>query len=287
MTGSDGMLGSDWIPLLRADGHRVTATTRTTMDVTNLGVVREMIGRQQPDLVIHTAAHTDCDLGEKEPDIPFKVNMVGTWNVALACGDVGAQLAYVSSCGIFDGQKTTPYNELDPPAPLTQHHKSKVEAERIVAAQLREHFIFRPGWLFGGRADHERNFVAKRHREATETDVIESANDRFGSPTYTVDFAKAAMNVIQSRAFGLYHIVNEGACSRYDYVRGCIDACGLQNQVVPVSSDRFPRIAPVPVSEALENRVLRLRGFPPMRNWHEAMQQYVDQRLLPELVSAK
>ena len=281
------MLGSDWIPVLRAAGHRVTATTRETMDVTDLDVVRQVIGRERPDLVIHTAAHTDCDQGEQEPDISYRVNFVGTWNVALACGDVGAALAYVSSCGIFDGQKTTAYNELDTPAPLTHHHKSKVLAEQLVTSQISEHYIFRPGWLFGGRAAHKKNFVAKRHREADGRPELESVHDRFGSPTYTLDFAKAAMRLIQARAFGLYHLANEGACSRYDYVRGCVEACGLTTKIVPVGSERYPRLAPVPVSEALENYFLRLRGFPAMRNWREALQEYVSQRLLPELAGAE
>jgi dTDP-4-dehydrorhamnose reductase len=281
------MLGSDWIPLLRAADHCVIATNRQTMDVTDLSRVREVVGREQPDLVIHTAAHTNCDQGEQQPDLPYKVNLVGTWNIALACGDVGSQLAYVSSCGIFDGQKSSPYTELDTPNPLTQHHKSKVLAEQIVSQQIREHYILRPGWLFGGRADHERNFVAKRHREALASDVLNSVSDRFGSPTYTVDFARAANRLIDARAFGLYHLGNQGACSRYDYVQGCLRALGRNNKLLPVDSEQFPRLAPVPVSEALENYFLRLRGFPPMRDWREAMNEYVSQRLLPELVSAK
>lgn len=286
VTGGDGMLGTDWIPLLRARGHDVIATNRTTMDVTDLAVVRQQIGSHRPNLVIHTAAHTNCDQGETHPEIPYKVNTIGTWNVALACAEFGAQMVYISSCGIFDGDKPTPYTEVDPPAPRTQHHKSKVLGEQIVANQVREHFIFRPGWLFGGRADHERNFVAKRHREASSKPVIESADDNLGSPTYTIDFAEMAMKVIELQAFGLYHIVNDGACSRYDYVRGCIDACGLSAQVVAVTSDHFPRSAPVPVSEALQNYFLTLRGLPPMRHWREAMDQYVNERLLPELVGA-
>lgn len=278
------MLGSDWTALLRAAGHAVTATTRDTMDITELSAVRGVVSSERPELVIHTAAHTDCDLGERQPEIPYKVNLIGTWNIALACADSGAALAYVSSCGIFDGRKSTPYTELDPPAPLTHHHRSKVEAERIVAAHLPRHYIFRPGWLFGGRASHQRNFVAKRQQEALQTPVLHSADDRIGSPTYTVDFARAANRVIESRAYGLYHIVNEGACSRYRYVQGCIEALGLPNDVLPVDSAHFPRTAQVPASEALETYYLLLRGFPPLRHWREAMQEYVEQRLLPELV---
>ena len=281
------MLGSDWVWLLSESGHDVTAANRDLLDVTNVEQVRAQIGRVKPDLVIHTAAHTDCDQGEREPDLPMQINTIGTWNVVLACGDVGATLAYVSSCGIFDGNKTSPYTELDVPAPLTHHHRSKVRAEEIVASQLREHFILRPGWLFGGSAGHKKNFVAKRHREAVGVSSLESVNDRFGSPTYTVDFARAAMTLIDSRVYGLYHLANEEPCSRFEYVKGCVGAFGLTTEVVPVSSDQFPRAAPVPVSEALDNYFLKLRGFEPMRSWRDAMDEYVNERLIPEMASAK
>lgn len=286
VTGADGMLGSDFCLYLRSAHHDVAATNRQTMDVTDADRVRRVIAEQRPDLVVHAAADSNADRGEIDPDTAFRVNAVGTWNVALACAEARAQLLYVSSCGVFDGKKKSAYTELDVAKPLTQHHRSKLEGERLVAAIVGEHFILRPGWLFGGGAAQQRNFVAQRYREALGKPSINSANDRFGSPTYTMDFARAAMTIVESQAFGLYHVANAGIASRFDYVSACIEALGLPAKVNPVSSDFFPRPAPSPVCEALDTYFMRLRGFPPLPAWRASITSYTHSRLLPELQSA-
>src|SRR5262249_43827860 len=146
-------------------GQEVVPAGRDVLDVTDLARVRQVLQEQRPDAVIHCAAHTNLDQGEREPDLCYRVNTVGTWNVALGCGAAAIPMVHVSSCGIFDGQKAAPYQELDAPNPITHHHRSKYEAEKIVTALVRQHLILRPGWLFGGRAGHRRNFVAQRYRE--------------------------------------------------------------------------------------------------------------------------
>lgn len=285
VTGADGMLGSDFCRVLTEEGHEVVRATRAIADVTNLSSVRAIVADARAALIIHTAAHTNADEGERQPDLAYRVNALGAWNVALAAAESGAQIVYVSSCGVFDGQQSTPYREIDSPAPVTQHHRSKLEGERLVRSVAREHFILRAGWLFGGERNHKRNFVAQRFREASGKERIHSAIDRFGSPTYTVDFARAAIRIISTQAFGTYHVVNDGVCSRYEYVEECVRALGLRTEVVPVTSESFPRSAPVPASEALEAYYMRLRGLPPMRPWREALREYVAERLLPELLS--
>lgn len=283
VTGADGMLGGDICLAFANAGYDVIRTNRMSLDVCDAESALRVIASERPDVVVHAAAHTDADAGEVSPDIPYRVNTIGTWNVALACARSGAQLVYISSCGVFDGTKTTPYTELDVPAPLTHHHRSKLEAERIAASLVHDHFILRPGWLFGGRGDHRKNFVAQRFREAAGKESIVSANDRFGSPTYTLDFANAALEIIASQAFGLYHVVNSAPATRFEYVTECVAALGLRTRVDPVTSDRFPRAAPVPRSEALDTYFMRLRGFKPMRPWREALTEYTRTRLLPEL----
>lgn len=283
VTGASGMLGSDVYRFLEGAGYHVIAASRERMDVTQLPAVQRCLSEHHPDLVFHAAAHTDLDQAEREPDITYRINTIGTWNVALACARNRAQLVYVSTCGVFDGRKAAPYTELDSPNPLTHYHRSKYQAERRVAELVPEHFILRPGWLFGGRASHRRNYVANRYREALNRSVIRSATDRFGSPTYTLDFAASALEIVRSQAFGLYHVANSGACSRYEYVRNCLAGLGLATPLEPVTSDYFPRSAPVPAWEALDSYFLRLRGLAAPRPWQEALAEYVRARLQPEL----
>jgi dTDP-4-dehydrorhamnose reductase len=284
VTGAEGMLGADLCAVLTQAGHTAVPASRTTLDVTDLRAARRTVAEHRPDVVFHAAADTDVDRAEQDPATADRVNVVGTWNVALACVETGAQLVYVSSGGVFDGLKAAPYIELDIPNPLTRYHRGKLAGERIVESHVREHFILRPGWLFGGRADHRKNFVAQRYREARGARQIRSAADRFGSPTYTVDFARAALALVRTQAFGLYHVANAGACSRFDYVSASVACCDLDTAVVPAGSDELPpRRATVPAWEALENYFMALRGLPPMRPWREALTDYTATRLLPEL----
>jgi dTDP-4-dehydrorhamnose reductase len=283
VTGSGGMLGSDACSVIRARGHEAIAAGRAMFDVTDSSAVHAAIARLRPDVVFHAAAHVDADEGERSPDLPYRVNTIGTTNVAVACAREQVRLAYVSSCGVFDGTKTTPYTELDAPNPLTQHHRSKWFGERVVTSLIAEHVILRPGWLFGGSAAHKKNFVARRFDEAAGKESIVSAADRFGSPTYTMDFAAAALNIIEGGHFGTFHVVNEGQASRFEYVSECIAALGLTTKVNSVSSESFPRSAPAPRSEALESFMMKEHELQPLRPWRDALHEYTKTRLLPEL----
>jgi dTDP-4-dehydrorhamnose reductase len=283
VTGSGGMLGSDSCSVFRARGHEVIAAGRAMFDVTDSSAVHGAITRVRPDVVFHAAAHVDADEGERSPDLAYRINTIGTCNVAVACARERVRLAYVSSCGVFDGSKATPYTELDAPDPLTQHHRSKWFGERVVASLIADHLILRPGWLFGGSAAHKKNFVARRYDEAAGKDSIVSAVDRFGSPTYTMDFAAAALDIIEGGYSGIFHVVNDGHASRFEYVSECIAALGLPTKVNPVSSDSFPRSAPSPRSEALQSSMMKQHNLPPLRPWRDALHEYTKTRLLPEL----
>jgi dTDP-4-dehydrorhamnose reductase len=274
VTGASGMLGSD-LCALWSGAHEIAPYTRDELDVRDREAVRRVVGEEKPDVIVHTAAATNVDQCEREPDWAYAVNTVGTWNVALAAADIDACIAYVSTCGVFDGLKGAPYTEVDQPHPLTHYHRSKREGEGIVATICRKHFIVRPGWLFGGMPTHRRNFVANRLREASGKSEIVSAKDKFGSPTYTVDFAATLMRLIDAEAYGLYHLTNVGFASRYEYVREIIDVLGLPSTVRAVDSGFFPRSAPVPSCEALDNMYLRLQGFGTMRPWQEALRDYI------------
>lgn len=283
ITGAGGMLGSDLGPVLEQAGHEVVSCRREELDICQLQAVRDSIAAARPGWVIHTAAMTNVDECERQPDLAYRVNTVGAWNVALASEDAGAVMVYVSTCGVFDGAKAEPYTEFDPPAPRTHYHHSKYLGEQVVARHCSRHFILRPGWLFGGSVQHRRNFVEARRREALAKPEMVSAKDKFGSPTYTVDFARQLEVLIPSGAFGTYHVANTGFASRYEYVAEIIKCLELPTRVRPVGSEAFTRAAPVPSWEALDNYCLRLRGLHTMRPWQEALEDYITKRLVPEI----
>lgn len=274
-TGSGGMLASDFIDYLRQEGrHEIIAYNRQEMDITDRGRVRDVIEESRPDYIIHSAAQTNVDLCEEKPEEAYRVNTMGTGNVAYYSGKYGSTLVYISSPGLF-GDEFKEYNEYDPVVLKTIYARSKYLGEERVRQYCPESFIIRPGWLFGGRKEHGKNFVYKRYLEAKTRDVMESTTDKFGCPTYTLHLAKKIMELLKSDHYGTYHITNQGHGSRYDYITEIIMNFGLDTEIKPVTSDRFPRSAPVPDCEVLDNMNLRLYGFGPMPHWKEAIKEYI------------
>ena len=102
-----------------------------------------------------------------------------------------------------------------------------------------------------------------------------SASDKHGSPTSTTEMAGKILELVRTEEYGLYHVTNEGGCSRYDYVKAIVDAFGLKTPVEPVDSSAFPRLASVPDCEILDNLNVRLVGLSPMEPWQEAIERYV------------
>lgn len=280
VTGAAGMLGSDLCRIM-ADRHSIHATNRDTLDVGVIGTTLTTVDRVRPDLVIHLAAWTDVDGCERNPDRAYRANTVGTQNVALACQKNDIPMVYISSIAVFDGTKPEPYTEFDVPNPISVYGNSKYQGERIVRSLLRRYYIVRAGWMFGG-GQLDKKFVGKILQAARRSTVLRVVNDKFGSPTYTVDLSRGLLELIETGLFGIYHMVNSGgAPSRLEVARCILESAGLDDcQLIPVSSAEFPLSAPRPRMEAARNLHLELQGMRPMRPWMEALGEYVSQQLV-------
>jgi dTDP-4-dehydrorhamnose reductase len=253
------------------------------LDVADPAVVRAAVSDVRPEVVLHLAAATDVDLCEQEPDLAFRTNAIGTQNVALAARDVGAILVYVSTAGVFGGEKATPYTEFDEPAPANVYGRSKLAGERIVQTLLHSFYIARAGWMVGG-GPKDKKFVGKllQIMESGET-KLRAVDDKFGTPTFARDLATGILGLLETGHFGLYHLVNGGgACSRYDVAVTVCDILGRDDVTVePVDSAYFPLPAPRARSEAMVNYKLQLLGLDRQRHWRDALEAYVRSELAP------
>lgn len=292
VTGSGGMLGSAVYPAFVRAGHDVIATDLAPravgdlpmglLDVRDHAAVMAAATAHKPDLILHLAAETDLERCETDPDHAWLTNALGTENVALAATTVGCPLVYISTAGVFDGTKggDQPYTEFDPPRPVNVYGGSKYEGERIVRSRVARHFIVRAGWMIGGM-DRDHKFVAKivdQLRAGATT--LHAVTDRLGTPTYTEDFARNLLALIDTPYYGLYHMTCEGAGSRFDVARAILEYYGRDDvDVVAVASDYFAStyFAPRPRSEIMRNYKLDLRGLNLMRPWREALRAYLDQ----------
>lgn len=276
VTGADGMLGVDLCARLKEQRHTVLATDRHEMDVRQIHIVRRAFRSGVPDIVFHLAALTDVDDCEREPDKAYRTNIIGTQNIALACQQANIPMVYVSTIGVFDGDKNEAYTEFDEPNPQNVYGHSKYEGEKIVQHLLRRYYIVRAGWMFGG-GRKDKKFVAKIMELATTQSELKVVNDKFGSPTYTVDFSRAVVRLAQTGYFGLYHLVNTGPpCSRFEFARHILEYAGFANKLTAVASGFFPQLAPRPRMEAARNLHAELMGLDLMRPWKSALREYIE-----------
>jgi len=287
VTGARGMLGTDLCPVF-ATRYEVIATDVEDLDISDIAAVMAAFEQFRPVIVVHLAAATDVDHCEENPDTAFRVNTIGTQNVALACQRYDAQLVHLSTLAVFDGEKPTAYTEFDTPNPQSWYSKSKYQAELMVRQHLHQHYIVRAGWMFGGGRE-DKKFVAKVLELARQRDRLTVVNDKFGSPIYTVDLARGILRLLETRVYGTYHMVNIGPpASRYEVAQHILDMAGIAScQLVPASSAEFPLPAPRPRMEAGRNYQLELRGWDWMRPWPDALREYIMETLLPGLSSSE
>lgn len=273
VTGSNGMLGSDIVKIF-SKTYEVVGVTRQDFDITDSQASLEYIKSMKPDVIIHSAAYTNVDGCESNIDIAYKVNALGTRNIAVACNEVNASMVYISSDYVYDGNKNSPYYEYDMTNPISVYGKSKLEGENFIKSLCRKYYIVRTSWLFG---KHGKNFIQTMLTLANDKKTISVVDDQVGSPTYTEDLAKALLELILKPAYGIYHITNEDFCSWYDltkYIFQVADIIGVE--VIPITTEELGRPAPRPKNSKLEKFYLQLNGYNVLRSYKEAVKEYIN-----------
>lgn len=286
VTGADGMLGSSLCPELRGRGHEVIATNRqpsepgtVALDISDGAAVDRMIREARPDVVVHLAAETDVDYCEQDPAHAYRINAAATELIVRACRAAGSRLLYMSTGSVFDGKKPTPYVETDPPNPVNVYARSKLAGE-VAARQLEGRFqIVRAGWMVGG-FERDKKFVGKILRLLEERRELSVVTDKRGSLTFTSDLAQCMARLAETEHTGIFHMTNQGVCSRYEVACAIVDYVGRTDVTIhPVTSDAFPLPAPRSDSEALQNVRLQALGLDIMPPWQDTLRAYVQRYL--------
>jgi dTDP-4-dehydrorhamnose reductase len=269
--GSEGMLGHDLVDVLSVE-HEISTTTIDTLDITDIDKTIQTVKKNNPDVLVHAAAFTDVDGSESNPDLAYKVNAIGTRNVAVACKEADCAMVYICTDYVFDGTNTKPYREYDQTKPLGVYGKTKHVGEVYVRDILDKFYVVRTAWLYGY---HGPNFVSTMLKLAEDNSTINVVNDQFGSPTYTVDLANAIARIIMRPAYGIYHVTNSEQCSWYDFAKEIFDQAGIEIDVKPVTTEEFPRPAPRPKYSVLEHYSWKMEGYPEIRSYKEALADYL------------
>jgi dTDP-4-dehydrorhamnose reductase len=275
ITGGQGQLGRD-LRLVLAE-HEVHSTDLPELDVTDPSPVLDAVTSFQPEVVIHAAALTDTARCENEPDLAYATNALGARNVAVACGQAGAAMLYISTNEVFDGAQREPYLEFDQPNPLNTYARSKLAGERCVQTLLPRHYIVRTAWLYGLGGSHFPAKILSAAQGRTELTVV---SDEIATPTWTHDLAEAIARLIRQPLYGIYHFTNSGACSRFEWAREVLRLAGRRDVTLrPVTTAEYRRTGGAgprkPPCSVLRNFAGATSLGIELRPWQEALEDFV------------
>jgi dTDP-4-dehydrorhamnose reductase len=210
------------------------------------------------DLVLHTAAWTDVDGAEDDPQGAAAVNVGGTKHAA----ELGP-IVYYSSDYVFDGQKRSPYVESDPPNPLSAYGRSKAYGE---AAAGEQSWIVRSSWLFGPNG---HNFVRTMLRLGAERDEVTVVDDQVGCPTYVGHLAAATPELVEL-PYGIWHVAADGECTWAEFAQAIFEEAKLECRVVPITTGVLGRPAPRPAYSVLRSEK---PGTPRLPHWRDGLRE--------------
>jgi dTDP-4-dehydrorhamnose reductase len=267
VTGSNGMLGTDLVALLRSAGEEVTAADRSTLDVTDAEAVAA--AARGHDVVVNAAAWTAVDDAEEHEAEALRVNAEAPRLLARAAREQGARLVQVSTDYVFDGSADTPYAEDAAAAPASAYGRTKAAGEAAVREELPDgHLVVRTAWLYGAHGGCFPRTIARLARERGSVDVVD---DQVGQPTWTRDVADLVVRLVQAEVpAGTYHATSSGQGSWFDFARAVVVAAGLESSVVqPTSSAAFVRPAPRPAYSVLGHEALVRLGLEPIGDWEQ------------------
>lgn len=273
VTGAKGRLGSELVSQLQIANHDVEAVDIGEMDITDPVSINQYFDSVRPELVLHCAAMTAVDYCALHPDEALTINGFGTQKVALACQRVDAALLYISTNEVFDGKNVRFYQEYDAPAPQNAYAYSKWVGEQVVRDLVRKHYIVRTSWLF---AHGGQNFVQTILRLAQEKKSLRVVVNEVSTPTYNNDLVDAIVRLIDTRQYGIYHLVNEGYTSRCGFARQVLDMAGYTDKPVePIALAEYPRASRPPEYAVLRNVAAARLGIK-LRPWQEALAAFME-----------
>ena len=281
VTGAAGQLGHDLLREAGRRGHQAIGTdlgdrwTGLQMDITDAEAVRRTIHEIDPDIVYHCAAWTAVDAAEDAEETVFRVNALGTQNIADACKETGCKMVYISTDYVFDGQGTEPWQpDCKDYAPLNVYGRSKLAGEEAAAGTLEKYFIVRIAWVFGVNGN---NFIKTMLNVGKKYDTLRVVNDQIGTPTYTFDLARLLVDMGETDRYGYYHATNEGGyISWYDFACEIFRQAGYSTKVIPVSTKEYGLSkATRPANSRLDKSKLTENGFERLPDWRDAVRRYL------------
>jgi dTDP-4-dehydrorhamnose reductase len=264
VTGGGGQLGREFALLLGGDA---AAPGRAELDVADSGSVARAFERHRPELVLHTAAWTDVDGAEADPEGARHANEEGSRVVARAARAHGVALVGFSTDYVFAGDDPAGYDERSPVGPRSVYGATKLAGERALREEHPEAFVVRTSWVFSPRG---HNFLLTMLRLGAEREELRVVDDQVGCPTAAADLARAVLELVATCSPGTYHLAGAGSTSWHGFASAIMEDAGLTARVVPISSSELQRPAPRPACSIL--RTVHADA-PRLPHWREGLRE--------------
>ncbi len=287
MAGAGGMLGEAFYKVFQDDNNLYCSDIKKTSDWINILDFRQRnkyiddVINFAPDYLFHLGAHTDLEYCEDNPDDAYATNTLPVETAVFIANKLSIPLLYISTAGIFDGQKDT-YDDWDDPNPLGHYARSKYSGEKFVTQNADRYLVCRAGWMMGGGPNKDKKFIQKILKQIKdgETELF-IVDDKLGTPTYTIDFANNVKELLNREIWGLFNMVCSGVTGRLEVATTLISLLNLHNEIKihSVKSDHFKKTyyAERPFSERLLTKKLDLYNVNLMRDWKICLSEYLDE----------
>ena len=269
--GAGGMLGQDLV-LTAPEGIELSAFSRRQLDITDTAAVRAHIAGTQPQVILNAAAYTAVDDAEDNREATFRVNGAAVGELGHLAAHVGARVVHFSTGYVFDGRSRKPYVEDAPTHPLNTYGASKLAGELALGETGVRFLVLRTQWLFGA---HGRSFPRTMWERATRHEPTRVVSDQTGRPTYTVDLARAAWELVRLEVEGVLHVANSDLATWYDVASCIFSLADSEDLVTPCTTEEYPVAAQRPRYSVLDTtRAERILGHA-LPTWRDAIQRFL------------
>jgi len=270
ITGGRGMLGSDLRVALEKHGFETLTFDLPETDITRAADIEEIVASS--DVVVNCAAYTAVDRAENDLDACRAVNATAPGELGKAAAAAGKRVIHISTDFVFGDAGNEPLREDSATNPLSVYGSTKLEGERAALESGADCAVLRVQWTYGrGGA----NFVSKIAELAEKLPTLKVVDDQIGSPTHTVDAARAILSLIRNKARGVFHFAAEGYASRFDVAILVLDELNIDTPLTPCSSGEFPAPAERPRNSRFEcSKIDTVLDFK-RPHWKNALRTYL------------
>lgn len=269
VTGAKGQLGTELQNLL---SNAVFADVED-LDITDEFAVKAYIEDHGITTIVNCAAYTAVDKAEDDTTTAYKVNVIGTENLAKT----GCKIVHISTDYVFDGKGYQPYHPNDETNPVSVYGKTKRAGEEAVINNAKVAVVIRTAWLYSA---YGNNFVKTMRRLGAEKESLNVVADQIGSPTFARDLAQAIVAILpqmNESNKGIYHYTNEGVCSWYDFATEIMNLSSLKCKVNPIPSSAYPTKATRPFYSVLSKEKIKSVFNIEIPHWKESLVQCLKQ----------